>query len=365
MFNLTTTVRSPYQALAMLVSVAVLLWSVGAYTTAQAANLVELSNTLTDSAPSATAGHSIEFTVPAGSDITGDIDITFPVEFTDVGTVVDGGVTVTGGAGTKSASASGQVVTVSGITANASDTLIIDIAAGVITNPSATGSYEITVDTVTTAGTDNGATRVAIVDTVTVTAAVETTFDFIISGVATSTLVDATNTTTGSTTATEIPFGILAAGTPKIMAQDLSVTTNAANGFVVTVEQDQNLLSATGADIDTFIDGADTNSPATWAPPTANVNNEDTWGHWGVRSNDSNLEADLGTPGNRDFTTDDQYVAVQTGTPVEVFAHVDPSDGSTQDIGTARVGYKIEVSALQEAANDYTTTLTYIATPTF
>jgi hypothetical protein len=29
------------------------------------------------------------------------------------------------------------------------------------------------------------------------------------------------------------------------------------------------------------------------------------------------------------------------------------------------VGYKIEITPLQEAADDYTTTLTYIATPTF
>lgn len=365
MFNLTTTVRSPFQALAMLLSVAVLLWSVGAYTTAQAANLVQLSNTLTDSAPDATSGHSIEFTVPTGSDITGDIDITFPAEFSDVSTVTGGDVTVTGGTGTESVAASGQTVTISSITASASDTLVIEIASGVISNPSSTGSYEITVTTNTSGGTDVGNTRVAIVDTVTVTATVETTFDFIISGTGTSTLVDSTNTTTGSTTATEIPFGVLEAGTPEILAQNLSVTTNAGNGFVVTVEKDQELLSATGADINTFIDAADTNTPAAWVSPSNDVNDDQTWGHWGVRSLDSDLDTNVSGGGNRDFTVDDTYVAVQTATPVEVFAHDDPADGAEADIGQTTVGYKIEVSALQEAANDYTTTLTYIATPTF
>lgn len=364
MFNLTTTVRSPYQALAMLLSVAVLLWSVGAYTTAQAANLVELSNTLTDSAPSATAGHTIEFTVPTGSAIGGDIDIEFPADFTDVGDAA-GNVTTTGLGGGTSDSVTGQTLTISGGTASGGDVVTIEVAAGSITNPSSTGSYEITVTTDTGSGSDVGNTRVAIVDTVTVTATVETTFDFIISGTATGTAVDGTDSSTGSTTATEIPFGVLTAGTPEALAQNLSVTTNAANGFVVTVEKDQELLSATGADINTFIDAADTNTPTAWAAPSNDVNDDQTWGHWGVRSQDSNLDTDVSGGGNRDFTTDDTYVAVQTATPVEVFAHTGPSDGITADIGSTTVAYKIEVTALQEAANDYTTTLTYIATPTF
>jgi hypothetical protein len=51
--------------------------------------------------------------------------------------------------------------------------------------------------------------------------------------------------------------------------------------------------------------------------------------------------------------------------PVEVFKHNGPADGTTQDIGKARVGYKVEISALQEAGSDYTATLTYVATPVF
>ncbi len=40
-------------------------------------------------------------------------------------------------------------------------------------------------------------------------------------------------------------------------------------------------------------------------------------------------------------------------------------DGVTDDIGAAQVGYQIQITALQEAGDDYSTTLTYIATPTF
>ena len=41
----------------MLVACAVVLWSIGVYSTAQAANLIEVSDTLTDSGPSALSGH--------------------------------------------------------------------------------------------------------------------------------------------------------------------------------------------------------------------------------------------------------------------------------------------------------------------
>ena len=42
-----------------------------------------------------------------------------------------------------------------------------------------------------------------------------------------------------------------------------------------------------------------------------------------------------------------------------------PADGTTAGIGAARIGYQVQISALQEAGDDYTTTLRYIATPTF
>ena len=364
MFDLTTTVRTPQQALAMLLAVAVLVWSVGAYTTAQAANLVELSNTLTDSAPEAQAGHSIEFTVPDGSDIDGDITIDFPSEFTDVDAVADGNTTVTGGSGTASVTAAGDTVTISGITAAAQETITIVIDDGVVTNPALTGSdsesFEFTVTTQTTEdGDDVGNTRVVIIDTVQVTAIVETIFEFVIDGVADSETVN-DDTTTGSTTATEIPFGVLVPGEEYVLAQDMTVNTNARNGFIVTVEQDQDLLSSTGAVISPFQDGSYENISTAWAAPTGDVNDNETWGHWGLTSNDGSLETlyeDAGFDNNG-------YVAAST-TPRLVFAHDDSAGGSEPDIGTARVGYKIEITALQEAAEDYTTTLTYIATPTF
>jgi hypothetical protein len=48
-----------------------------------------------------------------------------------------------------------------------------------------------------------------------------------------------------------------------------------------------------------------------------------------------------------------------------VFSHATSSDGTTQNIGMTKVAYALQVGALQEAATDYTNTLTYVCTPTF
>jgi hypothetical protein len=376
----TYNVEALHRVVAMLVAVAVLTWSVGAYTNAQAANLTQISNTLSDSDRGVLANHTIQFTIPTGSPgvvAGGTITVTFPTGFA-MGSVAFGDMDLNiasseqtlaaapSGA-TWGATVSGQVVTfLSGSgTASAGDTVIIRIGtnavtggAGVnqVTNHATAGSYEFIV---TAGAADSGRTRVAILDDVLVTAEVPTRFQFVVSGVATSTTING-EITTGSSTNVALPFGVLDPGTPKVMGQSLSVETNAANGFIVTVEQDGNLRSSTGADIDGFVNGSYTNTPTAWSAPTAVVTNENTWGHWGLTSNDSNLNANefnVGTGGDR-------FVAAST-TPRVVFSHNGPADGTTQDIGLASVAYKVQISALQEAGADYQTTLTYIATPTF
>jgi hypothetical protein len=376
MSKLSTNVEALHRVVAMLVAVAVLAWSVGAYTSAQAANLIEISNTLSDSDISAVSNHTLQFEIPAGSPgvaAGGTISVTFPagfvmgsVAFADMdlniasseqtlaaapsgatwGAVVSGQtVTFTSGSGT---AAAGNVVIIRiGTNATTGGT-----GVNQVTNPGTEGSYEFYV----TAGVaDTGRTRVAILDNVLVTAQVPTIFEFTVAGVDVTEGVNGT-TTTGSTTATTIPFGVLTPGGIKTLAQDLTVQTNAANGFVVTVEQDDDLKSSTDAVIDGFIDGAYTNTPVAWQAPANNVLLDNTWGHWGLTSDDSDLNTD-------EFGTN-LWVAAST-TPRQVFSHTGPADGTTQDIGIARVGYQIQITALQEAGDDYQTILTYIATPTF
>jgi hypothetical protein len=344
----------------MLVACAVVLWSLGVYGTAQAANLTEVSNTLSDSGPSVTSAHDIRFTIPTGSSLSDgqNVTVTFPAGFTDVDTLATGNISVTVN-GTPDAhggfSAVGQDVVFNAVTASAGQEVRVTIADGIVTNPATVQSYEFVVST----PTDSGRTRIAIVDYVTVTAIVETTFDFVVSGLATSTVINGA-TTTGSTTVTQIPFGVLAADTVYTLGQQLNVTTNAINGFVVTVQQDGNLESSTGADIDGFSNGTYVNTPTAWSSPSDALLDENTWGHWGITSDDETLNADEFNVGGGG----DRWVAAST-TPRQIFAHDGPADGTTQNYGLAKVAYQVEITPLQEAADDYITTLMYIATPTF
>jgi hypothetical protein len=144
------------------------------------------------------------------------------------------------------------------------------------------------------------------------------------------------------------------------MAQELRVSTNAINGFAVTVQADQTLTAGNGATIDTFINGTSTSTPTSWTNPTALLANNLSWGHWGLSSDDAVLAA-----GNT--FGDALYVGNFVGNPVEVFYYNDPvtyAQGG-MGVGSTTVAYKVEISSLQEAANDYIATLTYIATPVF
>lgn len=208
--------------------------------------------------------------------------------------------------------------------------------------------------------TDSGQVRVAIVDQVTVSASVDTSLTFTVSGVNANIDVSVSATNTSATsTSTTLPFGTLAIGVSRVLAHNLAVTTNASNGYSVTVTQTQPLQSTTGATIDGFIDGSATNTPNAWVGPSAQISDPNTYGHWGITSSDGTTTRDVG-----DEFGSDEWVSPST-TPIVIMGHTGPADGSTAGIGAAQIGYQAQISALQEAGDDYTTTLRYIVTPTF
>lgn len=375
---------SVLQATAATVGLAIILWSLGlpSIRFAEAANVTSFSDTLSDSAPSVVANHTIEFVTPTGMPAGETLTLTFPAGFTGIGSLdaADLDLEVNGtdedlidGAASGAdwnVTAAGQTIDIQSGTdvIGAGATVTIEIGTNAtsgasgsnqITNPAVATSYEITVAVGDTPN-DTGATRVAIVDAVTVTAAVETLFDFTVTGVADGTLVNTADTTGGDTTATAIPFGVLVADTASTAAQDLQVSTNAANGFVVTVQVDQQLTSANGADIDGFRNGNFDSTPVAWEAPGATPGNENEYGHWGLSSSDTTL-----TSGLSDFFSGGDNFVAASSSPVEVFRHDGPTDGTTAGEGTATTIFKVEVTALQEAASDYTATLTYVATPVF
>ena len=194
----------------------------------------------------------------------------------------------------------------------------------------------------------------------TVTAKVKTNFTFTVSGVASgSTAANGDSGTTDvTTTSTSIPWDELASGVAKKARQDLAVSTNAKNGFSVTIWQDQNLTSGDGSDVDNFQQSA-TTTEVVWASPAEDIDDETTWGHQGITSEDTTL-----TAGDNYGTALYSGIGSQ-GAPVEIFFHTGPANGTTANKGATKVGFKIEVSALQEAADDYTQSLNYIATPIF
>jgi hypothetical protein len=347
---------------------------------AEADSISNASDTITDSAPSLGANHTIVFTTVNGLSIGQTIELTFPTgagEFVmglvgeddvdiDIGAATSTtaavaaagtwGVDVTGGVITLETPTDAGVASTSIVTIRIGDNAIDSgTGANQITNPSATSSIGIDIG-----GTmqDSGQVRIAIVDQVTVSASVDTSLTFTVAGVVDGQTVNTSPTTTAATTtATTLPFGTLVVGTSKTLAHDLSVATNATNGYTVTVQQSAPLSSTLGDTIDGFIDGADTTTPSAWQGPAGTLADPDTYGHWGLTSDDFVTGRSLEFSANT-------WVAASTS-PIIVMGHTAAADGVEAGSGAARVGYQIEISALQEASDDYNTTLRYIATPTF
>jgi hypothetical protein len=368
------------------VGFAILLWSIGlpSFRFAEAATVTNFSDTLSDSAPSVGADHTIVFTTPSGVGAGETIVITFPdgvsdfnlstigAEDIDLASTSDYSLQDGAAAGaTWGVATTTHSITLTSGTAVLSPNATVTIEIGEnatfgggtqtqIINPAVdVDSYAISL----AAGSeDTGETRVAILNTVQVTASVETLFTFTVDGVDGGETVNTAHTTGGPTTASSIPFGALQAGTASTAAQDLTVLTNARNGFVVTVQTDQQLTSSNGADIDGFIDGTYTDTPVAWQNPSALISDENTYGHWGITTDDSSV-----THNGQGFNVDaggDRFISAST-TPLEIFNHDGPTDGTGNGEGTTRVGYTVEISALQEGADDYQAVLTYIATPVF
>ncbi len=369
------------KTIATIAGFAVILWSLGlpALRFADAANITDVSDTLSDSAPSASSDHTITFVTPSGVANNETIVIDLSTGFTngagvdhtdiDVATTTDYSLAANcGGSEDIGASFAGLILTLTfcsgdgaSIPAGATTTIQIgDNATGgtanqQLVNSASEGSYEIGF---TVGSSDSGWTRVVILDNVLVTAAVDTIFTFAVAGLGSGQTVNGT-TTTGGVGSTTIPFGTLEAGVATITAQSLTVNTNASNGYVVTVQLNQPLQSSTGADIDGFNQGTYTNTPTTWVVPAGTVGSENTYGHWGVTSDDATT-----TRSAPDEFNANEWASASTS-PRVVMSHTGPTNGTVTGEGTTRVGYKVQIGGLQEAGDDYTATLTYVATPTF
>lgn len=368
---------TPSIALALIASI--LFWFTGlpfALNIATAATVTQFSATASSSVPSASTNYTLRWTDATQITVGQTIKISFdPGNSTfDLGSLANNEVTSTStpvglsiittacGAVTPN-----QVSINAGISNAAGDKSVTLVACGTVAtgtrtvmftgshvqNPASPGTYPIVIGGTQT---DSGTTLVAITNRVTLTASVATSFLFTVAGLASGQTVNGETTST-TTTASSIGFGVLTSGAPIVGGQELTVETNAVSGFVVTLKEDQNLTSSAGGQIYTFKDGGASSLPLVWAAPSGTLGSPLTYSHFGVTSDDADLNGGefVGTKYAGNFAT----------TSRTIFSNSGAADGITQNIGKARVAYKIEITDLQAAGSDYSNHLIYVCTPTF
>lgn len=314
----------------------------GSVPTAKAVSLEMAKDTISDSDPSAT-GVTHTITLDMGTALSENQYVSLVFEAGIVLPVV-GSIACPA---STTASVNGQEVK---CTVNAGQTLastsVQTITITDAANPATSKDYSVTISTheAGDAEIESSEVKIYIIEDVTVTAYVPATLTFsIATGTPDTTFKEPL---TGTSSPTSIPFGTLDTSA-KLMGQVITVSTNAADGFSVTVQQDGNLRNAGGADINSY----STTEPTAWAAPSADIGNDTTWGHMALTSDDADI-----------FNPNDRYRGLDGTSPLTVFSHSGPVDGGTA--GTAVIGYKLQISAMQEAG-DYQNRLTYVCTPIF
>ena len=330
-------------------------------------SIVDASDTISDSVPNRTAIHTFTFTTGTTTPAGGWWSIVFPsggTGFTGVGSGVE---TCAYGDANFTASSSGQIVdcVVTGDEAATTSQVVVTE----VTNPNSELTKYIEIYLYNASGflLERVTVAVAIIEDVLVTARVDSSLTFTVDGL--DGIINTVNgiTCTATTTATSTPFGTLVVNATSTVCQRLNVTTNADDGYVVTVWQDQELTSDSGSNINSFSNSPNltgSTTPQIWQVPLNTRDQYNTYGHMGLTSNDDDA-ADDGLMANDYYQGGlAYYVGLSSSSPMEIMAHVGPSDGSTQNIGQADIAYSAQVASLQEAG-DYESTLTYICTATF
>ncbi len=247
-----------------------------------------------------------------------------------------------------------------------------------LTNPVNPGQYDISI--AAPFGTDNATTSVFLLTSnVSMTASVNTNFSFNVTPVTWAQNINGESVASMTTgvSSTSIDWGTLSPNVAKVAGHRLNVSTNAANGFMVTVRQTGNLASNNGNAIYPFTSNntisysltasstiARVASSTAWVSPSNTIGSPTTWGHYGVTSDDSDISSTLGM---RYSYVNTGYAPVGTTTDAAriVMHNAGPADGTTNNVGSTTVAYKIEIGSLLPAGSDYNNTLIYVATPAF
>ena len=329
--------------------------------------LIDVSVTLTDSDPAASvATTTIAFTT-ATALVSGDLLIINFDEGNNFTNLLQANVTCPAG-NFGAPTVASEKITCAATGAVGAGTLEVIVTN--VVNPVA-GMYRLnvyTTDAGETAMYERAEPMIAIVDNVLMTARVTSTLNFTISGTATTTTVNGVSCDIDtSASSTLLDFGVLDVGASTTICQELTVTTNADDGYSVVVYQDDEMRSDSDSTINSFdnmADGTGSSTPHAWTAPTVIIDNYETYGHMGFTSDDLSLAAGDTFGATTDSSLYVGFDGYGSANAVEVMHHNAPADGSTVDKGFTTVAYTAEISALQEAG-DYETILTYIATPTY
>ena len=203
--------------------------------------------------------------------------------------------------------------------------------------------------------------KVAHIEAVRVTATVDPTISFSIAGVAAAATRCGVSTDV-TTTALSVPFGTMALNTFKTLAQDLTVSTNAVSGYVVTASENDQLGKdgATSPNIaDSLGNGGAMSESASAEWTTTTING---FG-FSIQNVDAAATSFLFTTatGNCTGTFCARQFAdiVGSETPATIF-----SSTTVANSENVYVCYRLGVGATQ-AAGDYENQIIYTATGTF
>lgn len=168
---------------------------------------------------------------------------------------------------------------------------------------------------------------------------------FTVSGVSALTATEGV-TTDVTTTPTSIDFGDLPLDEPVEAAQQITIQTNATEGYRVLVYATQNLLNTYG-DAIAAVSGTN-NLPDDWISSCAGT------GCFGYHAGDDSLFG-----GSTRFAAVDTYAGFSIGVPEEIMYSGQPAVSESTDII-----YKVQVSQLQPAGR-YENSIVFLAVPIF
>jgi len=315
------------------------------------AELGNVSDTISTSAPSAAADHEILFTTGQDVGAGGYFEITLAADFGDVEQAVCAGPNET------ISTTSDTVRCTYSLAPGATSTKILILG---LDNPAAIGFYHFNIRTYNSGSSllEEIEAGIFISDSQTVHAWVGSIISF---ALADELDVSAINgvLVTGSSTATELFFGDLTPGASSTLGHKLTVETNAENGYSLTVAQSGEMVNQAGDTINSFDnapDGFGSTTPHAWNPSDNIFTDDFTHGHIGLTTDDATLSA-------LDFSGS-KYVGLDGAEPVEVMYHDTRTTGQVLGQSLAHVAYTIEVGAYQQAGT-YTNTLSYVCTGTF